>query len=153
MRSATFLGAGPLGYFQNAFTIYSNVLSILTEPVHNIAASSLSKLRNNIDELKRSWKMALSLLSFFSAPAFAILAVTGQDFVVLLLGQKWAPAGPLLCIFRRPRHRPQHRAHHGLDARGRRSRRPLDVVGRLQRRVPANLLASVHADKGTPHPE
>ena len=94
-----FLGAGPLGYFQNAFTIYSNVLSILTEPVHNIAASSLSKLRNNIDELKRSWRMALSLLSFFSAPAFAMLAVTGQDCVVLLLGPKWAPAGPLLCIF------------------------------------------------------
>jgi len=94
-----FLGAGPLGYFQNAFTIYSNVLSILTEPVHNIAASSLSKLRSNVEELKRSWKTALSLLSFFSAPAFAVLAVTGQDFVVLLLGQKWAAAGPLLCIF------------------------------------------------------
>jgi len=28
-----------------------------------------------------------------------VLAVTGQDLVVLLLGQKWAPAGPLLCIF------------------------------------------------------
>lgn len=94
-----FLGAGPLGYFQNAYTIYSNVLSILTEPVHNIAASSLSKLRNDIDELKRSWTTALSLLSFFAAPAFAVLAVTGQDLVVLLLGQKWAPAGPLLCIF------------------------------------------------------
>ncbi|MEO8321652.1 MAG: lipopolysaccharide biosynthesis protein [Bradyrhizobium sp.] len=94
-----FLGAGPLGYFQNAFTIYSNLLSILTEPLHNIAASSLSKLRNDIEELKRSWMTALSSLSFFSAPAFAILAVVGQDFVVLLLGQKWAPAGPLLCIF------------------------------------------------------
>lgn len=94
-----FQGAGPLGYFQNAFTIYSNVLSILTEPLHNIAASSLSKLRNDIDGLKRAWETALSTLSFFSAPAFAILAVIGQDFVVLLLGQKWAPAGPLLCIF------------------------------------------------------
>jgi PST family polysaccharide transporter len=28
-----------------------------------------------------------------------VLAVTGQDFVVILLGPKWAPAGPLLCIF------------------------------------------------------
>jgi PST family polysaccharide transporter len=36
---------------------------------------------------------------FFCAPAFAVLAVTGQDFAVLLLGQKWAPAGPLLCVF------------------------------------------------------
>lgn len=94
-----FYGPGPLGYFQNAFTIYSNLLSILTEPMHNIAASGLSKLRNDVAELKRSWTTALSTLSFFSAPAFAMLAVTGQDFVVLLLGQKWAPAGPLLCIF------------------------------------------------------
>jgi PST family polysaccharide transporter len=94
-----FQGAGPLGFFQNAFTIYSNVLSILTEPLHNIAASSLSKLRSDIAGLKHAWQTALSTLSFFSALTFAILAVVGQDFVVLLLGQKWAPAGPLLCIF------------------------------------------------------
>lgn len=94
-----FQGAGPLGYFQNAFTIYSNVVAILTEAPHNIAASSLSKLRSDVEGLKRAWATALSTLSFFSVPAFAILAVIGQDFVVLLLGQKWAPAGPLLCIF------------------------------------------------------
>lgn len=94
-----FQGAGPLGYFQNAFTIYSNVLSILADPTHNIAATMLSKLRGDLAALKRAWETALSTLSFFSAPAFAILAVIGQDFVVLLLGPKWAPAGPLLCIF------------------------------------------------------
>ena len=94
-----FQGAGPLGYFQNAFTIYSNLLNILTEPLHNIAVSGLSKLRDDADELKRSWASALSMLSFFAAPAFAVLTVTGQDVVVILLGPKWAPAGPLLCIF------------------------------------------------------
>ena len=82
-----FQGAGSLGYFQNAFTIYSNVLSILTEPLHNIAVSSLSKLRKDVDALKRAWETAISTLSFFSALTFAILAVVGQDFVVLLLGQ------------------------------------------------------------------
>lgn len=94
-----FYGAGQLGYFQNAFMIYSNLLSIVAEPSHNIAVSSLSKLRHNVDQLRRYWATALSLLTFFSVPAFAVLAVTGQDFVVLLLGQKWAPAGPLLAIF------------------------------------------------------
>ncbi len=93
-----FYGAGPLGLFQNAFNIYNNLLSILTEPLHNIAVSGLSKLRNDVDELRRSWDRALSTLSFFSAGAFAVLAVIAQDFVVILLGQKWAPAGPLLCI-------------------------------------------------------
>lgn len=94
-----FSGAGPLGFFQNAFLLYSNVLSIVTEPAHNIAVSSLSKLRDNLAELRRSWSAALSSMTFFCAPAFAVLAVTGQDLVILLLGQKWAPAGPLLCVF------------------------------------------------------
>ena len=93
-----FYGAGPLGYFQNAFLLYDNLLSLFTQ-LHDVAVSSLSKLRNAVDELKRSWAAALSSVTFFSALAFAVLAVTGQDFVVLLLGQKWAPAGPLLCIF------------------------------------------------------
>jgi len=92
-------GASQLGYFQNAFLVYSNLLGIVTESLHNIATSGLSKLRNDVDELKRSWAAALSLMSFISAGAFAVLAVTGQDFVVILLGEKWAPAGPLLSIF------------------------------------------------------
>ena len=94
-----FYGAGPLGYFQNAFMLYDNVLGLLTQPLHNIATSSLCKLRDSVDELKRSWAAALSSLSFFAMPAFSVLAVTGQDFLVMLLGSKWAAAGPLLSIF------------------------------------------------------
>jgi len=67
--------------------------------LHNIGVSSLAKLRDNLPELKRAWFAALSLTTFFCAPAFAVLAVTGSDFAVVLLGAKWAPAGPLLCVF------------------------------------------------------
>jgi PST family polysaccharide transporter len=94
-----FYGASRLGFFQNAFLLYDNVLGLLTQPLHNVAVSSLSKLKNEVAELKRSWAAALSSLSFLSCLVFAGLAVTGQDFVVLLLGQKWEPAGPLLAIF------------------------------------------------------
>jgi PST family polysaccharide transporter len=94
-----FYGAGSLGYFQNAFLLYSNMLSILSESMHNVAISSLSKLRDNLAELRRSWSAALSAMTFFCAPAFAVLTVAGEDFVVILLGQKWAPVGPLLCVF------------------------------------------------------
>jgi len=94
-----FNGAGSLGYFQNAFLLYSNMLSIVAEPTHNIAVSSLSKLRESTPDLRRSWSAALSAMTFYCALAFAVLAVTGQDFAVLLLGPKWAPAGPLLCVF------------------------------------------------------
>jgi len=94
-----FYGAGSLGYYQNALLLYTNLLSLLTEPLHNLAVSALSKIRSDLDQLKRAWASALGAMSFASAGAFAVLAVTGQDFVVLLLGPKWEPAGPLLCVF------------------------------------------------------
>lgn len=94
-----FLGPGALGYYQNAYLFYTNLLSLLVSPLHNIAVSSLSKLKNNLDDFRRSWSVALSTLSFVSALAFALLAVTGSDLIVMLLGEKWAAAGPLLCIF------------------------------------------------------
>ncbi len=92
-------GASSLGFFQNAFLLYDNLLSVLVSPLHSVAVASLSKLRENLEELRRSWAAALSAVAFFAMPMFGVLAVTGQDVVVLLLGQKWNPAGPLLCIF------------------------------------------------------
>ena len=92
-------GARELGYFQNAAMLYENLLSLLTSPLHTVAVSSLSKLRETPDELRRCWATALSSLAFFAMPAFAILAVTSQDVVVLLFGLKWSLAGPLLSIF------------------------------------------------------
>ncbi len=93
-----FFGAGTLGYFQNAMLLYNNLLSLLTESLHNVAISALSRLREDPVALKRSWASALSMVTFASTAAFAVLAVTGEDLIVLLLGEKWAPAGPLLCI-------------------------------------------------------
>jgi len=40
----------------------------------------------------------LSAVAFFVMPASAILSVTAQDLAVILLGEKWRPAGLLLGI-------------------------------------------------------
>lgn len=93
-----FYGPDRLGYYQNSLLLYENLMNI-TNQLHDVAVSSLSKLRDNVDELKRSWAAALSVLTFYFAPAYACLAVTAEDFVVILLGDKWAPSGLLLCIF------------------------------------------------------
>lgn len=90
-------GASQLGYFQNASLLYDNLMSAPSQ-LHDVAVSSLSKLRHDLDELKRMWATALSTLTFYTAIAFACVAVAGQDLVVLLLGSNWAPAGPLLSI-------------------------------------------------------
>jgi polysaccharide transporter, PST family len=91
-------GAAGLGYYQKACLAYDNCLDLLTSPLHSVAAVGLSKLRDNLEELWRSWSKALSTLAFFTMPAFGILAVTSRDVVVLALGQKWETASILLSV-------------------------------------------------------
>ncbi|MDX2205227.1 MAG: lipopolysaccharide biosynthesis protein [Hyphomicrobiaceae bacterium] len=93
-----FVGPAALGYFHNAHVLYANAVSPFVEPLHALAVSSLSKIRNDPCELKRAWAKALSMLSFWTAPAFAGLAVVATELVVIMLGEKWRPAGFLLSI-------------------------------------------------------
>jgi polysaccharide transporter, PST family len=92
------LGAEDLGYYRKAFFIYDNALGLLSVCLHSVAVASLSKLRDNLPELRRSWAVALSTLAFYGMAAFAILAVTGEDCVVLLVGEKWLFAGLIVNI-------------------------------------------------------
>lgn len=93
------VGARELGLYHNASTVYENALTVVTLPLHSVAVATLSKLRDNVAELKRTWATALSSLTFFATLAFVILAVIGQDLIVLLLGNKWVGASTLLVIF------------------------------------------------------
>jgi polysaccharide transporter, PST family len=91
-------GARELGFYQNALNVYDNAANVSAAPLHNVATATLSKLRDDVQALKRAWATALSSLAFFAAPAFAVLAVVGQDLVVLLLGPKWKTAGIILSV-------------------------------------------------------
>lgn len=91
-------GSVLLGYYQNAIFVYESVLSVFGGALHAVAVSSLSKVSKDGPELRRLWAKAMSTLAFFSMPAFGILAVVGQDLVILLLGVKWEQAGALLSI-------------------------------------------------------
>lgn len=93
------VGARELGYYHNAATIYDNALAVVALPLHTVAVATLSKLKDNLDELRKAWSTALSALAFFAMPAFAILAVIGSDLIILLLGQKWVGAAGILTVY------------------------------------------------------
>jgi len=91
-------GAIPLGYYQNAMFIYENLCALLILSAHNVAVASLVKAQKDLDQLRRLWGKALLTLEFYAMPAFGILAVTGQDLIVVLFGSKWSGAGVLISI-------------------------------------------------------
>lgn len=93
-----FLGARILGYYQNALLICDNLIDLMVFSLHPLAVATLSKLQNERDEFRQFWAKGLSSVTFYAMPVFAVLAVIGQDAVVLLLGRKWASAGILVTV-------------------------------------------------------
>lgn len=91
-------GAAPLGYYQQSVFVYENVLGLLALSLHPVAVAGLSKLTDNMVEFKRAWAKAVATLAFFAMPAFGLLAVTSEDVVTLILGEKWRFSAALVAI-------------------------------------------------------
>ena len=87
-----------VGYYQNAITLYDNSIVSAIVQLHTVGSAALSKLQSNPAALRQKYEAALSAVAFFVMPTAAILSVTGQDLTVMLLGDKWRPAGLLLSI-------------------------------------------------------
>ena len=87
-----------VGYYQNATTLYESSIVTTIAQLHTVGSAALSKLQSNPAALRQKYEAALSSLAFFFMPAAAILSVTAEDLVVILLGEKWRPAGFLLSI-------------------------------------------------------
>ena len=87
-----------VGYYQNAMTLYDNSIFSALIQLHTVGSAALSKLQSNPAALRQKYEAALSAVAFFVMPTAAILSVTAQDLTVILLGEKWRPAGLLLSI-------------------------------------------------------
>jgi O-antigen/teichoic acid export membrane protein len=87
-----------VGFYQNAITLYDNSIFSALAQLHNVGSAALSKLQSDHAALQQKYEAALSALAFFVMPGAAILSVTAQDMVVILLGEKWRAAGSLLSI-------------------------------------------------------
>jgi PST family polysaccharide transporter len=92
------LGARTLGFYQNALFVYDNLLDVLVFPLHQVAVAGLSRLRHDVEALRRAWAKTLSSVTFFVMPVFGLLALTSVEVIVLLLGERWAPAGGFLSV-------------------------------------------------------
>jgi O-antigen/teichoic acid export membrane protein len=87
-----------VGFYQNAMTLYDNAITSPLAQLHIVGSAALGKLQSNHAAIQEKYEAALSALAFFVMPASAILSVTGQDLVTILMGEKWRIAGSLMSI-------------------------------------------------------
>lgn len=91
--------AQSLAYYDRAYQLFMMPASQLSWPLHHVAVSTLSRLRNDPEKYRRYYLNAVSILAFIGMPVSAILTVTGKDVILLLLGPQWPKAAEIFSVF------------------------------------------------------
>lgn len=93
-----FWGAVPVGLYKQAGTVLQLQSSMVTFPITNVMTSALSALQGEPEKYSKYYKEAVSLLAFCQMPLAAFFVVFSESIVMVLFGQKWVSAAPLLQI-------------------------------------------------------
>ncbi|MGB9845756.1 MAG: lipopolysaccharide biosynthesis protein [Methanothermobacter tenebrarum] len=91
-------GSEPLGFYSRAYYIAATPAGQLSQSLFHVAISTLSKLREDKEKLKKYYYNAISLISFIGMPFSAYIVVMNKELIYLLLGPKWNPTADLFAI-------------------------------------------------------
>ena len=91
-------GAEVLGYYAVARRISDLPGSEFVGPVRNSLFPGLARVKDQPDQLRRSFVGALAMIMFVGVPAAVGIGVTAEPFVRVVLGAAWADAAPLIEI-------------------------------------------------------
>lgn len=87
------LGTGSLGQYRYAYRVaWMPPLAIILV-CGNVLFPAFSRISGDGERFRRAFLRALGWIWFAAVPIGAMLVVVGQPIVVLLLGDKWRPAG------------------------------------------------------------
>jgi O-antigen/teichoic acid export membrane protein len=93
-----FLGSSALGIYSVAYNVVLMPLSGLLIAIRDTMFPALSRVQEEPARLANGWLRATRLLAAISIPAMLSLAVVAHDFVVVVLGDRWEGAVPVLQI-------------------------------------------------------
>jgi len=94
--TGAFLGASDLGLLRLAWRFYDLGAQIVVTPISSVALSSFSRLREDLEALRRAYLRMTQLLGLVAFPAFFGLGAVAHTFIQVIVGPKWAGAAPLL---------------------------------------------------------
>ena len=92
------LGTAALGYYTVGYRILSYVLQLISGTVQSVALPVLSRLRPDVERLRRVFLTMQGYLAIAAFPVFVGLALVAPNLVPLLFGPKWAPSIPVMQV-------------------------------------------------------
>lgn len=94
--TAYFLGPTSTGVFNAAKRIGTAMNQVMVTPLNRVALPAMAQVGAGGDGIRFAYLRAVGVTALGTAPAFAGVAVIAPDLVSLLLGERWAPAAPVL---------------------------------------------------------
>jgi O-antigen/teichoic acid export membrane protein len=93
-----FIGPAAVGAYSIAYTVMLVPLSRLTGPAMEVLAPALSRMQDDPRRVGEMWLRANRLIATISIPALLGLIVVTEEFVHVVLGDRWRAAIPVLRI-------------------------------------------------------
>lgn len=93
-----FIGAAPLGIYNRAFMLVNFPMYYLTTSFSRVLFPSFSRIQKEIKRLKKAYLSTIMLFSAILLPTCLGIAASSREIVLLVLGEKWIAAIPVLQI-------------------------------------------------------
>lgn len=94
-----FQGSIILGNYDRAYHLSAMPANSILAPLHTVALSTLSRLRNDRERFLSYFIKAVSIVAFLGAAASLILMLSARDLIYLLLGPAWHEASLVFMAF------------------------------------------------------
>lgn len=91
-------GSAELGYYNKAYSLYGYPLNILATPITSTLLPFLAPLQGDKQALKVRYTKVFRKLSFISALCTAGMHVCASEIILVMYGESWAPAIPMLSV-------------------------------------------------------
>jgi O-antigen/teichoic acid export membrane protein len=93
-----FWGAEQLGVYSRAYQLMMLPIEQINEPVTTVAVPSLSRLLDSPEDYRRAYLRMMEKIAFLTMPGVAVLIVTADWLVGIVLGPRWAEVATILQI-------------------------------------------------------
>jgi len=93
-----YLGTVPLGFYNLAFSLVLFPISRVNPALTKVAFPVFSRVRDDRDKLRSGYLRVVHLIALVTLPLLTGLFLVAGDLVVLLYGDKWADAIPIIEI-------------------------------------------------------
>jgi len=93
-----FLGVAAVGYLNIAQRVVDTLFDLLSGAAYNVALPFFSRRQHDRAQMQRAFYATNEFAALSVPPIFAGLAVCAAPIVLLMLGEQWLPAVPLIQV-------------------------------------------------------